>query len=112
MAGFPIFRCLPRPFRAPTGQPVSTLKTNTTTMPKSGRRSEDELIADLEAKIRQVEERMKKRDRTASPLYKDFERFKKHASKFAQSCIDNGRKDVANTVLGALNVAERQVQTD
>lgn len=81
-------------------------------MRKSGRRTEDEMIADLEAKIRQVEDRMKKREKTASPLFKDFERFKKQAAKFAQSCVDNGRGDVANTVLGAMNVAERQIQSD
>ena len=86
------------------------MKATSTNKNGSSRRSEDEMIADLEAKIRQVEDRMKKREKAASPLAKDFERFKKHAAKFAQSCVDNERTDVANTILGAMNVAERQVQ--
>ncbi|MFT5734612.1 MAG: molecular chaperone GrpE (heat shock protein) [Planctomycetota bacterium] len=73
------------------------------------RRSEDELIQGLEAKIREVEQRMMRREIKASPLHKDFERFKKHAAKFIQACADEERQDIANTLLGALTVTERQV---
>ena len=78
----------------------------------SARRNEDEMIADLEAKILRVENRIKKREKTASPLYKDFERFKKQAARFTQACMDNQRADIVNTVLGAMNVVERQVKSD
>ena len=70
------------------------------------------MIADLEAKILMVENRMKKREKTESALFKDFERFKKHAAKFTQACMDNQRADIVNTVLGAMNVVERQVNSD
>ncbi len=76
----------------------------------STRRSEDEMIADLQAKIDAVESRIKERESRSSPVAKDFERFKKQAARFVQACFDNGRGDVANSVLGVLNVVERQVK--
>ncbi len=73
------------------------------------RRNEDEMIEDLEAKLREVEERMKRKEILASPLHKEFARFKKHAAKFVQACTDEQRSDIANSVLGALTVTERQI---
>jgi len=82
----------------------------TTTQKRSHRRrTEDEQIADLEAKIRQIEERKKRKEAKESPLAKDFMRVKKHLTKFSQSCVDNGRNDIANSVLGLMNTIERQV---
>ncbi|QDV06257.1 hypothetical protein Poly30_17650 [Planctomycetes bacterium Poly30] len=75
----------------------------------SQRRSEDQLIEDLESKIREVEERMKRREVKSSPLHKEFERFKKQAARFVQACADEKRQDIANSVLGVLSVTERQV---
>lgn len=73
------------------------------------RRTEDQQIADLQTKIREVEERMKRKEIQSSPLHKEFARFKKHAARFAQSCTDEDRTDIANSVLGVLAVTERQV---
>lgn len=85
------------------------MTTESTTNRNGKRRSEDEMIAELEAKIEAVQERMKEREVKASPLNKDFGRFKKHAAKFIQACVENGRQDVANSLLGVMNVVERQV---
>ena len=73
------------------------------------RRTEDQQIADLESKIREVEERMKRKAIESSPIHKEFARFKKHAARFVQSCADENRTDIANSVLGVLAVTERQV---
>jgi molecular chaperone GrpE (heat shock protein) len=73
------------------------------------RRTEDQQIADLESKIREVEERMKRKVIKASPLHKEFERFKKQAARFVQACTDEDRADIANSVLGVLSVTEKQV---
>ena len=73
------------------------------------RRTEDQQIADLESKIREVEERMKRKKVQSSPLHKEFARFKKHAARFVQACSDEERADIANSVLGVLSVTERQV---
>ena len=73
------------------------------------RRTEDQLIEDLESKIREVEQRMKRKEFKASPLHKEFERFKKHAARFVQACADEKRQDIANSVLGVLSVTGKQV---
>lgn len=85
--------------------------TTTSTKRSYQRRSEDERIADLQAKIAEIEERKKLSELRTSPLMKDFERFKKHAAKFTQACVDLGRNDVANSLLAQMNTIERQVNT-
>ena len=45
-------------------------------------------------------------------MRKDFDRFKKHANKFVQSCVDHGRNDLANSVMALINTVERQVDAD
>jgi len=76
------------------------------------RRTEDEQIADLQRKIQELEERKRRMEAKASPVRKDFDRFKKHANKFVQSCVDHGRNDLANSVLALINTVERQVDAD
>lgn len=76
------------------------------------RRTEDEQIADLQLKIQELEERKRRMEAKTSPVRKDFDRFKKHANKFIQSCVDHGRNDLANSVMALINTVERQVDTD
>lgn len=80
--------------------------------PQTARRSEDEMISDLEDKIRQVESRMKRREQRDQPVHRSFAKFKKQASAFAQAALDEQRTDVANTVIGMLGVVERQLGDD
>lgn len=79
---------------------------------KRARRTDDEQIADLQKKIEELEQRKKKMEARSSPVRKDFDRFKKHATKFVQACVDHDRNDLANTVLALLNTVERQVDAD
>ncbi|MEZ6014294.1 MAG: hypothetical protein R3F49_04220 [Planctomycetota bacterium] len=73
------------------------------------RRDEIELIRELEAKIKEVEARKeRRRKRAESPVLKDFEKLKKQMARFAQICMDRQRGDIANSVLGFMNVLERQ----
>src|SRR5688572_21689575 len=73
------------------------------------RRDELELIRQLEAKIKAVQARKEKRKRrTESPVWKDFEKVKRQMARFAQICMDHQRADIANSVLGFMTVLERQ----
>jgi hypothetical protein len=73
------------------------------------RRDELELIRQLEEKIKAVEARKeKRRKRTESPIWKDFEKLKKQMARFTQLCMDHQRGDIANSVLGFMTVLERQ----
>ncbi|MDG1491202.1 MAG: hypothetical protein P8R43_04875 [Planctomycetota bacterium] len=76
------------------------------------RRSEDEMISDLEAKISEVESRMKRKEQRDQPVHRSFAKFKKQASAFAQTALDDQRTDVANTVIGMLGVVQRQLGDD
>ena len=77
---------------------------------KRRRKTEDELIAEHKAKIAMIEEKMRNEELRSSPVIKDFEKFKKLAAKFAQTCVDNERQDVANSALALINTIERQVK--
>lgn len=80
-----------------------------TTVRSRKRRDELELIRQLEAKIKQVEARKEKRKRrTESPIWKDFEKLKKQMARFTQVCMDHQRGEIANSVLGFMTVLERQ----
>ena len=68
------------------------------------RRTEDQQIADLESKIRAVEERMKRKEIRASPIHKEFARFKKQAARFVQACADEDRNDIANSILSLIHI--------
>ena len=72
------------------------------------RRTDDEIVADLEAKIAQLKQKQEQRERPDQAVLKELPRFKKKAAAFAQTCIDNGRGDVGNSVLAFLTVLERQ----
>lgn len=76
---------------------------------RRARRTEDEQIADLQRKIQELEDRKQRMAAKTSPVRKDFDRFKKHANKFVQSCVDHGRNDLANSVMALINTVERQV---
>ena len=81
--------------------------TSTTKRP---RKTEDELIAEYQAKIARIEERKRQEEVRSSPVLKNFEKFKKQAAKFAQACVDHDRQDVANSALALINTIERQVK--
>ncbi|MGD2018277.1 MAG: hypothetical protein PVJ89_09185 [Planctomycetota bacterium] len=91
---------------------MTSPRESTSRQQTTSRRTEDEMIAELEEKIRCVESRMKRKEDREQPVRKGFTRFKKHASAFAQLALDDQRTDVANTVLGMLGVVERQLEGD
>jgi hypothetical protein len=72
------------------------------------RRSEDELIADYEAKIRQLEQKVEAKVRPDAVVLKDMPKMKRHLGKFSQLCMDNGRADLSNSILAFLATFEMQ----
>jgi len=79
----------------------------------SGRKRRDELeqIRDLEVRIKEVEARkLRRRQRSESPVLKDFERLKKQMARFAQACMNHQRADMANSMLAFMSVLERQAR--
>ncbi len=74
------------------------------------RRSDDEVIGDLQAKIDKIEARLVARQRKDSPVLKEIPKVKRQLAKFAQLCMDHDRKDLANTVMAFLSTIDVQAR--
>ncbi len=72
------------------------------------RRSEEELIADLETKIKSIEHRVVARQRKDSAVLKEFPKVKRKLASFSQLCMDHQREDLSNTILAFLTTLENQ----
>lgn len=74
------------------------------------RRSDEEIINDLEDRIRQLEKRMVAKQRPDATLLREFPKVKKYLAKFSQTCMDNGRSDLANSILAFMTTFELQAK--
>lgn len=71
------------------------------------RRTDDEIIQDLQAKIAKIQQRMSARERKDSLVLKQIPRLRRSLRKFAQLAVDHGREDISNSTLMFLAGLER-----
>jgi hypothetical protein len=71
------------------------------------RRSDEELINDLQDKIRRVEARMQAKDRADAPVLKEVTKVHRTLKKFAQLATDHGRGDLSNMTMAFLSGLDR-----
>jgi hypothetical protein len=83
----------------------------TTAKRSYNRRSEDQRIADLQAKIQKIKERMENKQRKDSPLLREVARVQRVLRKFAQTAQDHGRADVSMSTEAFVAGLERLVNT-
>ncbi|MBK7645212.1 MAG: hypothetical protein IPJ19_19570 [Planctomycetes bacterium] len=62
------------------------------------RRSEDERIKDLEAKVAQLREKLERKQRTDGPVLKEFKKLQKLLHHFAITAHEHQRADIGNMV--------------
>lgn len=74
------------------------------------RRSDDEIIAELEARIRDLEARKEAKQRVDTAVLKELPKLKRSLARFSQLCMDHGRKDLSNSVLAFLATIEMQAR--
>ena len=74
------------------------------------RRTDEEMIADLEAKISSIKGRIEAKHRKDSPVLKKWKRVQKTLSTFAQLAMDHDRADVANSVTAFVAGTNRLVE--
>jgi hypothetical protein len=74
------------------------------------RRSDGEIIEDLQAKIEQLQQRIHKKERSDVAVVKELPRVKRTMARFMQLCLDNGREDLSNTVMAFLATLDRQAK--
>ena len=75
------------------------------------RRSDDELIAELESRIKKIEGRLESKQREDAPVLKEMPKIKRNLGKFSQLCLDHGRGDIANSILAFLATLDSQVRS-
>lgn len=61
------------------------------------RRSEDERIAELNAKIEKIKQRLEMKQLKDSPVMREMAKVQRVLRKFAQTALDHGRADLANS---------------
>ena len=71
------------------------------------RRSDEQLITDLQDKIRKVEARMVAKQREDAPVLKEVKKLNRNLRKFAQMAVDHERGDLSNMTLAFLAGLER-----
>jgi hypothetical protein len=77
---------------------------------KYTRRTDEDLIRDLETKIQKIQGRMEGRKRKDSPVLKELPKVQRSLRKFAQLAVDHGREDLSNSTLAFLAGLERAAQ--
>jgi len=75
------------------------------------RRSDEDLLGDLENKLSALKKKVREKNRPDAPALKEMKNVKKALTKFSQICVNNGRTDLANSVLAFLHNLEHQSKT-
>ena len=74
------------------------------------RRTDNEIIADLEAKISQLQKKIDAKQRPDEPVVKELPKIRRKLAQFSQLCMDHGRGDVSNSVMAFLSMLETQLR--
>lgn len=74
------------------------------------RRTDEQIIGDLQDRIKKIENRLEARKRKDSPVLKEIPKVKRMLGRFAQVCVDHERGDLSNTALAFLATLERQAR--
>ena len=74
------------------------------------RRTDDELIAELESRIKKIEGRIVSKQREDAPVVKEMPKVRRNLGKFSQLCLDHGRGAIATSILAFMATLESQVR--
>ncbi len=74
------------------------------------RRTDDEIIFELQSRIKKLESRIESRSRQDSRVLKEIPKVKRSLARFSQLCMDHERTDLSNTVQAFLATLEQQAK--
>ena len=74
------------------------------------RRSDEELIEDLQERIKKIEGRLQARQRPDARVLKELPKVKRSMARFAQLCMDHQRNDLSNSIVAFLATLENQAK--
>ena len=86
--------------------------TNSTTRRSYKRRSDNERVADLEAKIADLKARSEAKKRKDDPLVREIPKVQRRLRKFAQMAAQCDRLDIANSTMAFISSLDRMVRSD
>lgn len=86
--------------------------TQETASRDNGRRSDQDRIRELEAKIAEIRAREESKKRKDDPLLKDIPKMQRRLRKFAQLAAENDRLDIANSVTAWVSSLDRMVREE
>lgn len=79
---------------------------------KYHRRSDEQLIADYEARIKELQKKMEARERPDTKVLKELPKLKRQLGRFSQLCMDHDRADLSNSILAFLANFEAQAKDE
>jgi hypothetical protein len=75
------------------------------------RRSDEERIAALQARISQLQDKVETKQRPDQPVVREAPKLQKKLRDFAQLAQENGRSDIANSTIAFIAGLDRMVQS-
>ena len=94
------------------GWNMTTTKNESAERRSYTRRSDQQRIADLEARIAEIQAREDAKKRKDDPVMKDVPKLQRRLRKFAQLCAQHERLDIANSVTAWVSSLDRMVRDD
>ena len=91
---------------------MSTTKQESADRRSYNRRTDQERIAELEARIAEIQAREDAKKRKDDPLLKDVPKLQRRLRKFAQLAAQHERLDIANSVTAWVSSLDRMVRDD
>jgi hypothetical protein len=74
------------------------------------RRTDEQLIEELQSKLKRVEARIEAKHRADAPVLKEISKLSRSLRKFAQTATDYDRSDLSNMTLAFLSGLERAAE--
>ena len=91
---------------------MTQLKDEGRTRRAYNRRSDEERIAELEARIQEIKHRQELKKRKDDPVLKDIPKLQRRLRKFAQLAVEHDRLDISNSVTAWVSSLDRILRED
>jgi len=91
---------------------MTTIKNESASRRDYNRRSDEQRIAELEARIAEIQAREDAKRRKDDPVIKDVPKLQRRLRKFAQLAAQHERLDIANSVTAWVSSLDRMVRDD
>jgi hypothetical protein len=75
------------------------------------RRTDEDRISELTAKVEKIKQRMEMKSRKDSPVLREVTKVQRVLRKFAQTALDHGREDLANSTQAFAAGLERSLSS-